>query len=76
MIVVIKMCAYIHGGLFCVGAYYPDFTVPNFREEAKLVWVACVACVVLCCLASCRNIVGGCLFFQILQCTLLCSTFS
>ena len=23
----IKMGAYIHGCLFCVGAYYPDFTV-------------------------------------------------
>ena len=27
MIVVIKMGAYIHRCLFCVGAYYPDFTV-------------------------------------------------
>ena len=26
--VVIKMGAYIHGCLFCVEAYYPDFTVP------------------------------------------------
>ena len=27
VVVVIKMDAYIHGRLFCVGAYYPDFTV-------------------------------------------------
>ena len=27
VVVVIKMGAYIHGCLFCVGAYYPDFTV-------------------------------------------------
>ena len=26
VVVVIKMGAYIHGCLFCVGAYYPDFT--------------------------------------------------
>ena len=27
VVIVIKMGAYIHGGLFCLGAYYPDFTV-------------------------------------------------
>ena len=27
VVVVIKMGAYIHGCLFFVGAYYPDFTV-------------------------------------------------
>ena len=27
VVVVMKMGAYIHGCLFCVGAYYPDFTV-------------------------------------------------
>ena len=27
MVVVIKLGAYIHGCLFCVDAYYPDFTV-------------------------------------------------
>ena len=27
VVVVIKMGAYIHGCLFCVGAYYSDFTV-------------------------------------------------
>ena len=27
VVAVIKMGAYIHGCLFCVGAYYPDFTV-------------------------------------------------
>ena len=27
VVVVIEMGAYIHGCLFCVGAYYPDFTV-------------------------------------------------
>ena len=27
VVVVIKMGVYIHGYLFCVGAYYPDFTV-------------------------------------------------
>ena len=27
VVVIIKMSAYIHGCLFCVGAYYPDFTV-------------------------------------------------
>ena len=26
-VVVIKVGAYIHGYLFCVAAYYPDFTV-------------------------------------------------
>ena len=26
----IKMGAYIHGCLFCVGAYYSDFMVINF----------------------------------------------
>ena len=26
-VVVVKMGAYIHGCLFCVGAYYSDFTV-------------------------------------------------
>ena len=27
VVAVIKMGAYIHGCLFCVGGYYPDFTV-------------------------------------------------
>ena len=27
VVVVIKIGAYIHGFLFCVDAYYPDFTV-------------------------------------------------
>ena len=27
VVVVIKMGAYIHGCLFCVGAYHPDFTI-------------------------------------------------
>ena len=27
VVVVIKMGAYIHWCLFCVGAYYPNFTV-------------------------------------------------
>ena len=27
VVVVIKMGAYIHGCLFSIGAYYPDFTV-------------------------------------------------
>ena len=31
VVVVIKMDAYIHGCIFCVGAYYPDFTVCLYR---------------------------------------------
>ena len=27
VVVVIKISAYIHGCLFCVGAYYPDFNM-------------------------------------------------
>ena len=40
----------------------------NFLEEGKLVvGVVCVMCVVLAAMPSCKNTVGGCWFFQILQ---------
>ena len=33
VVVVIKMGADIHRCLFCVGAYYPDYTVLNDRLQ-------------------------------------------
>ena len=35
VVVVIKMSAYIHGCLFCVGAYYPDFMVSGVHDPLK-----------------------------------------
>ena len=35
VVVVIKMGAYIHGCLFCVGAYYPDFMVSLYSYVTK-----------------------------------------
>ena len=40
VVVVIKMGAYIHGILFCVSAYYPDFTVVLYtyvRYECRFI---------------------------------------
>ena len=33
-VVVIKMSAYIHGCLFYVSVYYPDFTVCYFTSDS------------------------------------------
>ena len=35
VVVVIKMGAYIHGVLICVGAYYPDFMVFTHNVVSK-----------------------------------------
>ena len=35
MVVVITIGAYIHGVLFCVGAYYPDFMVLNMFQTVS-----------------------------------------
>ena len=35
VVVVIKMGAYIHGCLFCVGVYYPNFTVFTHNLASK-----------------------------------------
>ena len=35
-VVVIKMNAYIHGCLLCVGAYYPDFTVDHTKSYTSI----------------------------------------
>ena len=35
VVVVIKMGAYIHGCLFCVDAYYPDFAVCSEMNGAS-----------------------------------------
>ena len=37
VVVVIKMGAYIHGCLFCVGAYYPDFMM-TFTLVTENTW--------------------------------------
>ena len=51
VVVVIQMGAYIHGSLFCVGAYYPDFTVrgpntviSNTAASFKMIW-KCIGCI-------------------------------
>ena len=37
VVVVIQMGAYIHGVLFCVSAYYPNFTIGSICIRNKIV---------------------------------------
>ena len=37
VVVAIKMGAYIHGCLFCVGAYYPDYMVTGYWKPHNLI---------------------------------------
>ena len=41
VVVVIKMGAYIHGVLFSMGAYYPDFTVCPTLHKLRLLTASC-----------------------------------